>query len=911
MSRRANTPGVVVADIALRLAARTFAGDQLVRLLPEIGRSGRARIVRGRPGDLTGALADVLVERARDLGIPVSETTCHWLGAEVPWSAATDLLDARRDGLSTDDVASALDVLTARLERWCVAGPRVIVLRDAEWCDPFSLRWIVWLAQRISGLPVLLLVALGRSSDAANAAGVEAAAEVLVPDDPTPDQLAEVFVEHGVNLDARCSERLVEIAAGDARLAAAAVAALIGKARDIDVGDLGALVAQPPRQVVDEVRRRLIGLDPTSIDLLRAAAVLGEDADLPRLAAVADLSIPTVERLRSSLRTVGLLHGSEIESELVANAVLAETPTEAAVALHRRAAGVLMDLADRERVVRHLLLAEAGGDPAAAQLLIGSAADLMAAGRPDRAIERLRRALLESDGPLRAQCHLLLGRAHRLIGSSEAIAGVRRLFEDSSGHYRDDAAEELAALLGFQGHATEALEVLDGVTADRLDGNAQRLRAIRAAYALTDDRTAASGMPQLADLVAAPNPTAESLATMAAAHVLHGTATGAIVRDLARRACALGGLVGSQESPSLVWGWACRALLWVNDTDAAAQLAADAEAAHATQGWLLGRLTAATWRARIALWVGDLAAARLAAEESIRLGAESATTRSYGEEFSFGVQLMLAAEQPDLAAGWFPAGIGAFATMPFDTTTTAAMVHEGCCRWWTARGDVERAARHADALSDAASRRGGWPLGSRVVVADARRLGGAEAEARRLLEEELAVARAWGEPSHLGVALNALARLSRGIESLARYAEAAELLSSGPRRLVYARALTDHGGVLRRSGQRRQARDVLRQAAGIAERCGAAPLSARIAEELLLAGGRAERPFSGSSALTPAERRAVLLAADGVPNREIAQQLFISIKTVETHLSRAFAKLGVHNRRALASIDLSSLRGAD
>ena len=84
-------------------------------------------------------------------------------------------------------------------------------------------------------------------------------------------------------------------------------------------------------------------------------------------------------------------------------------------------------------------------------------------------------------------------------------------------------------------------------------------------------------------------------------------------------------------------------------------------------------------------------------------------------------------------------------------------------------------------------------------------------------------------------------------------------------------------------------------------RCGALRLAGRAREELVAAGARPRRAaLSGRDALTPSERRVAQLAADGMTNREIAQALFVTEKTVETHLGRAFMKLGVRSRKQLA-----------
>jgi len=77
----------------------------------------------------------------------------------------------------------------------------------------------------------------------------------------------------------------------------------------------------------------------------------------------------------------------------------------------------------------------------------------------------------------------------------------------------------------------------------------------------------------------------------------------------------------------------------------------------------------------------------------------------------------------------------------------------------------------------------------------------------------------------------------------------------------------------------------------------------RVRDDLVAAGARPRRPsLSGADALTPRERRITAMAAEGLSNREIAEALFITTKTVETHLRHAYAKLGVGNRLLLADL---------
>jgi DNA-binding NarL/FixJ family response regulator len=131
-------------------------------------------------------------------------------------------------------------------------------------------------------------------------------------------------------------------------------------------------------------------------------------------------------------------------------------------------------------------------------------------------------------------------------------------------------------------------------------------------------------------------------------------------------------------------------------------------------------------------------------------------------------------------------------------------------------------------------------------------------------------------------------------------AEAVRLLESAQARYDLAQALCDLGAHLRRAGHSRDARAPLLRAQDLARRTGAAPLAQRARQELLAAGARPRRTaLTGPDALTSAERRVAGLAADGLSNRQIAQHLFISQATVETHLRHAFQKLGITSRAGL------------
>jgi DNA-binding CsgD family transcriptional regulator len=189
-----------------------------------------------------------------------------------------------------------------------------------------------------------------------------------------------------------------------------------------------------------------------------------------------------------------------------------------------------------------------------------------------------------------------------------------------------------------------------------------------------------------------------------------------------------------------------------------------------------------------------------------------------------------------------------------------------------------------------------WRSGAALALA---RLGEADS-AQRLAAEEAELARRAGTPRALGVALRAQALARGGADRADLLERAVESLEGARAPLELARALLDLGSARRRAGARTEARALLERAHGLAAGCGAAALVARAAEEIRSSGARLKRaPAAGVEGLTPSERRVAELAAEGRSNREIAQALFLSEKTVETHLGSTYRKLGIRSRGKL------------
>ena len=188
----------------------------------------------------------------------------------------------------------------------------------------------------------------------------------------------------------------------------------------------------------------------------------------------------------------------------------------------------------------------------------------------------------------------------------------------------------------------------------------------------------------------------------------------------------------------------------------------------------------------------------------------------------------------------------------------------------------------------------------RPHLAQALLLLGRRDEARALAGEHAALARTWGAGRPLARALRVQGITLGGEEAMASLRESVEVARNSPGRLELALSLVELGAAERRANRRTAAREPLEEGMSLAHQCGARSLADRALTELLAAGARPRRPpASGRDTLTPSELRISDLASAGHTNREIAQLLFITQKTVEAHLARAFRKLHIDSRAQL------------
>jgi DNA-binding CsgD family transcriptional regulator len=408
-------------------------------------------------------------------------------------------------------------------------------------------------------------------------------------------------------------------------------------------------------------------------------------------------------------------------------------------------------------------------------------------------------------------------------------------------------------------------------------------------------------MRRRADDTAAPR---EVLA-VAALRAVESNEPAAVGIELARRAFA----AGQRPVPSptdLPWFvQAAIALVWADALDEA-QDRLDAGVAEARgTGDVALFASSLAWRAWLLLRSGDLQGA--AGDARTVLDAADLPAPQLYRTVATAILVDAHLESGDVEAA--EAALGRFAdSEPTRTQSGATLllargrVHAARRRFDAALADMREAGRIA--LSTGATAPGYLPW--RSEAAQVHVALGDGASAVRLVREELELARAFGGQRTLGVTLRSAGVVIGGDEGEALLREAVATLREAGVGLERARALVELGALLRRDNRRREARELLREALDVAHHAGARPLADRAATELRATGAKPRRaPLTGVESLTASERRVAELAAQGLTNREIAQALFVTARTVEGHLTRTFQKLDLRSRDELTKVLLS------
>jgi DNA-binding CsgD family transcriptional regulator len=879
-------------------------------------RIGGACIVRGEAGIGKTALLEAVAERARERAMTVLWTRGVQSEAHLPFAGLHQVLSPflpRIDqlgevqrmslraafGLEDSGTTGPFGIALAALELLTdVASgpPMLLVADDAQLLDAPTVDVLTFVARRLAADPIVAL--FGVRGEAIDGAGLD---ELRLA--PLGGAASKAIVrEHAPDLPAGRRERVLREAAGNP-LALVELPATMG-AIDDDAGLLPDLLPLTDR-LEQTFAARVIELpEPTRLLLLAAAIDPGCALELLLAATGAVVGRPlTVEAIdpaaEARLVKVDAAGHVQFRHPLIASAIHQGASIADRVNVHTALADALDILPDRQ--VWHRAAAAVGMDEPLSCELERSAARALQRGAPAMAVSRLRRAAELTVDPMRRSALLLraaelagelghrtaaadlvrladtadLGPVERarLLGVGEVVAPgdlldagrIRSLIAAARGALaageRDVAVDVLwrAASRCFWGGAADATgePIVAGLGAAGLSPDDPRRLAILA-YAQpvsygaevlrrlaerTPDRTDTMEMRFLGStaLVLGDFPASTSyLASAAAAYRAEGR-LGLLARVLATRA----------------WG-----NIWIGGWD---QVLADLEESSrlaAETGEHLWAITATTGAAMLAALRGD-------GETAERLAVEA-----QGSPLLAGVRFILVATQHTRGVA---ALLGGRADQAFDHLVrmfepTDPTYHPSMSTW---------------GLSD---------------LADAALLAGRTDAARAVLDGiEPRAARLPSPVLQLNVRY-ARAVLADGdaAEQLFGAALAADL-SAWP--LDHSRLLLAHGRWLRRQRRNADARRPLRAARDGFDALGATSWGERAREELRATGEASRRPAEHArDQLTPQELQIATMAARGMTNREIAQHLYLSHRTIGSHLYRVFPKLEITARSQLAEV---------
>ena len=804
--------------------------------------------------------------------------------------------------------------LTANL---AARRPLLLLVDDLHWSDLPSLRWLAYLLPRMEGVSVLVVGGLRPGEPRED----ETLLDQIVSDPmaivirPAPLSVEAATVVLRKNLSASADETFCAAChsetAGNPLLLRELVRAIADEGLvpiEANVPRLHELAARAGSRAVS---LRLSRLPPEATALAQAVAILGDDADPRQAAALADLDDQAAFEAADALARLDVLRPQPSLSfvhPLIRGAVYeALTPLERERG-HARAARLLANEGEEaERVAAHLLRTPPAGDSWVVASLRQAARRAASRGASENAVAYLRRALAEPPAVTeQAELALELGSAESHVDGGAAIEHLQqahRLTDDPIPRAR------IALLLGRQ---LFLLRDEKAVTFYRdaiqeLGGADSELERLLEAGALNIELFApslhAAALKRLERVRSRPADETvgeKLLLSLLAYHDARAGAPASEVVPLVRRALGGGTLIRSDVFGAVV---PSATVLAMADLDEVLAIYEDALAEAHKRGSTLAFAAVKVFRAQTLLWRGDLAGAEADARDALAAAREwGASARFSGHAAAFLADALIEKGRLDEAAAAL-ARAGMDETPP--SSTRLLYFRDTAARLRVLRGDLTGGV--AELLDEgkyheSVGHRNPAFMAWRSPVALALLQLGEPHEARRLAREELELARAWGAPRALGAALRAAGLIEGGEQGLALLEEAVQAVADSPAKLEHAKARTELGSALRRANRRSQAREHLRHAVELATICGATHLAARAEHELLATGARPRRiALSGVESLTPSERRVAELAAAGPTNREIAQALFVTQRTIEVHLTSIYRKLGISSRSQLAA----------
>jgi DNA-binding CsgD family transcriptional regulator len=883
------------------LVARDAEMAELARQLDHAGRTASALVLLSGPAGFgKTALLDAML--ARQDGAALRARAVAW-ECDRPGAVLVQLLD----GDPPTDPVEAADVLV-RSAGGEPGSAALVVVDDVQWADPLSLQALDSAVRRHRDAHLLVLLAAVTGDPTAPAAAsdlLRRAAGTEIPLAPLPAAgVGQLAAAHGVLLHPSMAERLCTHTAGSPRhvldlLREVPRATWAGFDPDLPA----------PAAVASRVREALVGCSRGARRLAEVAAVLGSGGAVADAARLAGLETGVVEVLDEA-RAAGLVrvaaHGlTEVEpaDPMVRAAVLDVMGPAAVAAASRRAA----DLVDNPvRRLQLLVAASPMPDPELADRLDALATERAAEGAWAAAASLLTDASRLTEDRL-VRDRRLTRAVDALVGSGDAMSAAALVPEVESLRETPLRNAVLGYLAVVRGRVAEAEARLnrawDLVNVDREPDVAALIcqRYVLHALCRCQGRALVEWADRAVELARPDDPAAvESAAIRGLGLAGVGRVQEAVAsyRDLAARVQH-----GAQvQRVTMGSGWLNLVLDEVDD--------ARAELQSAVPTTYLGgssriSLWARAWLARTHFLTGEWDQALRVVREATALLDRTGIVLAGPLLHWTAVQVHALRGDWDLADAALrraDAGAQDYEIMRVPACLARAQVAE-------AQADYAGVLRALRPLTQPWAREcidepGQWPWAD--VYANALVVEGRYDEADAFLAPHEQRARERDHRStraRLGYARGRLLG-ARGDVDRAREAFEASLafLDDLPLRYDRARANFAYGQTLRRAGKRREADTVISTARDLYASLGAATYVARCERELRAGGGGAPRPERGVGELTPQEEAVTRLVARGLSNREVAAELFLSTKTVQYHLTRVYAKLGIRSRAELAAL---------
>ncbi|XVU22823.1 AAA family ATPase [Actinoplanes sp. CA-054009] len=898
--------------------------------LRDVGRgAARVVVIEGAAGIGKTALLQATCDRAHDDGLRVLATRMPHLSTAAPYELLRRLLGpevARLGGPSTLTGAAAFASplftpgapLAAGVDygcQWLLAeladhGPLLIAIDDAHWADADSLRVVVDAAEDLHQAPIAIIVSARPETGTAAEPLLARLATLDGAGVVQPAPLSEAGVAtllrytFGHDTDPSFAAACAQASGGNVFYLRELVRPLKAAGRSPDALTPADLSETGPGALAHTVRWRLGELGPVAAAVAQAAAVLGEDVPLADVAALAAVGAEPAGDAAAALRGSSILARTDPVAflhPLLRAAVEQTTGPERLGRLHGRAAGLLTAAgAPASRIAEHLLRAPPTGAPDVVELLLGEARRDLDAGSVGAARRLLVRAVAEPPSPVRRpEVLAALAAAERATGATaEALSHLTEVADTGGREVALGALADLLELLYDLGdHDAAAKLHRRAFDAEPYGDTAGEVR-VRAALLLHVANGHAEQAPDRlvgVDVAALPVGTGEERRLLLCAAIHHRT-TGRcppeefvshllrVVEDLpADRPLTYCEVLASLEAAAFL---------------AAAEAMGEAEAILTRLQPDVARLRRvspelhAEWSIRSIL--NGLRCGRF--EEALtRLGEMETFAARHGLPM-YSSLVSYARGCAELERGDYPEAALHMLNGNTDVPFVGALGE-------LLRGEPAQALDRLglSAQPDAPVTEAEITHEAHLVASHAYERLGDRAGALREADRELLIRRRHGPSYRLALALRRRSSFAPAREAVAMLAEAVEVCAGTPRLPVLARVRASHGAALRRAGRLREARAELAAALDLATRVGLDRLAGRLAGEIRAAGGRPRRTrVTGIASLTAGQAAVARLAAAGCTNREIAERLYITIKTVETHLNAVYRKLAVPGRDHLA-----------